>query len=242
MRIRVLVASIAIGAAVLTACSDDDPEATPAPTGPQFTGIDDVLRADGATLVVESDVLPTADGTGLCQAEVTPSATETADEVVVYIGYESATSPPFDGCELATRTVTVTLAAPVGARRVIDAMGARFWQEGGEWIGCGHVVMTCVPGPATCDNLPDSVANLDVPQGTGVDVHGCDGRFAVVDADMGRRDCPAGGECRRVDRLFLAVQDEEWAVVGRGRAAGCDVIADHAPDFPTAMCEGLPAP
>jgi hypothetical protein len=242
MRARALVATIVVGASFVTACGDDDLEAAPEPAGDQFTGIDDVLRADDATIVVETDILPAEAGTGRCQAEVTPSATETAGEVVVYIGYESATPPPFDGCELATRTVTVTLAAPVGARQVTDAMGARFWQEAGAWVGCGHVVMTCVPGPATCDNLPDSVANLDVPRGTGVEVHGCDGSFAVVDADMGRRDCPAGGECRRVDRLFLAVQDEEWAVVGRGRAAACDAVAEHAPDFPTAMCAGLPAP
>jgi hypothetical protein len=233
-----------LGLAACAGGQGDPPQAVP-PTDRGSKGIEAVVSAEGTTLTVETDLLPVEGATGRCAVEVDPWVEEDAEIVHVHVGWESEAGPVFDGCEVATRTITLELAEPIGARQVRDGLSAIFWQEDGAWVGCGHVVMTCVPGPATCDNVADMVANMDVPQGTAVSVHGCDGTWAVADADMAARDCPAGdAACARVDRMFLFVTDDgqRWDVLYRDRQAGCGDVATYEPAFPVGMCEGLPVP
>ncbi|HEY6416135.1 MAG TPA: hypothetical protein VIX41_07860, partial [Acidimicrobiales bacterium] len=193
--------------------------ASPA-AGAEFVGIEGVVGATDTELTLLTDPLPPVDAGGACQITATPRLEEHPSEIVVYVDYRGAARSPFDGCVPASRTVAVPLAAPVGDRVVADAMGARFWLRDGSWVGCGHVVMTCITTPASCENLRDFIANMDVPRHFGMDTVSCDGQRAVVDVDYGAGDCPVTGEpqanpCagQNVRRLHLEVVDDAWVVV-----------------------------
>jgi predicted small lipoprotein YifL len=222
--------------------------ADPAAPANQFVGIEDVVAAGPTDLTIVTDPLPRAGATGACgPTVVTPRVEEHPTEVLVYVDYAGPVRSPFDRCDVATRTVTVPLAAPVGERTVRDAMGAQFWQRDGAWVGCGHVVMTCITTPASCQNLRDFVANADVPRHFGMGNTRCDGRWAVVDVDIGAGDCPVTGEPRgnpcagvRVRRMYWQVVDDAWVLVGSDPGPGCGAIAAVAPAFPTSLCADLP--
>jgi hypothetical protein len=81
--------------------------------------------------------------------------------------------------------------------------------------------MTCITEPASCDNLRDFIANMDVPRHFGMDTISCDGQTAVVDVDYGAGDCPVTGEpqhnpCagQKIRRLHLEVVDGAWVASG----------------------------
>jgi hypothetical protein len=196
-------------------------DTVPAEAGSLFTGIEGVVGATDTELTLLTDPLPAEGATGDCQVTVTPRVEEHESQITVYVDYAGAARSPFEGCAPAPRTVTVPLAAPVGERQVQDAMGARFWIRDGAWVGCGHVVMTCITEPASCDNLRDFIANMDVPRHFGMDTISCDGRSAVVDVDYGAGDCPVTGEpqhnpCagQKIRRLHLEVVDGAWVATG----------------------------
>jgi hypothetical protein len=188
--------------------------------GAEFVGIEGVAAATDTDLTLLTDPLPVESNARRgCAVEVAPRVEEHETQILVYIDYRGAARSPFEGCEVAPRTLTVPLAAPVGERAVHDAMGARFWLRDGAWVGCGSVVMTCITEPAACDNLRDFIANMDVPRHFGMDTISCDGQTAVVDVDYGAGDCPVTGEpqhnpCagQRVRRLTLVVDDDAWVV------------------------------
>lgn len=188
--------------------------------GAEFVGIEGVVAATDADLTLLTDPLPVENNaTRDCAVEVRPRVEEYETQILVYIDYRTAARSPFEECEVAPRTLTVPLGAPVGERSVHDAMGARFWLRDGAWVGCGSVVMTCVTEPAACENLRDFIANMDVPRHFGMDTISCDGQTAVVDVDYGAGDCPVTGEpqhnpCagQRVRRLTLEVVDDAWVV------------------------------
>ncbi|HET6952141.1 MAG TPA: hypothetical protein VFI47_17300 [Acidimicrobiales bacterium] len=226
----------------------DSAGATAAPGGTDFTGIDDVVGATDAELTIVTDPLPVEGATGACAVEVAPRLEEYPSEIVVYVDYTGAARSPFEGCDVAPRTAVVPLAAPVGERVVRDGMGAQFWIRDGAWVGCGHVVMTCITTPASCENLRDFIANADVPRHFGMANTRCDGAWAVVDVDYGAGDCPVTGEpqhnpCagRRVRRMYWQVVGEEWVAVGSDPGPGCGAIAATVPAFPAALCADLPA-
>lgn len=228
MRLTVLVPAVVLA---LAACGNSDyriheeavedarEEATSS-AGPEFVGIEDVVAATDADLTLVTDPLPLEDdATDDCAVEVAPRVEEHETEILVYVDYRGAARSPFEGCEVAPRTLTVSLDAPVGERSVHDAMGAQFRLRDGAWVGCGSVVMTCITEPATCDNLRDFISNMDVPRHFGMHTISCDGQTAVVDVDDGAGDCPVTGEpqhnpCagQRVRRLTLEVVDEAWVV------------------------------
>jgi hypothetical protein len=213
----------------------------------EFVGISGVEAAAGASVTVRSDPVPVESAAGECAVEITPWAQESNHEVIVYVGYTGGVVSPFEGCEVAPRTVEVALASPVGTRAVVDGMGARFWLRDGAWVGCGDVVMTCITEPASCDNLRDAISNADVPRHFGMSNTRCDGAWAVVDVDLGAGDCPVTGDgpnpCagQRLRRMYWQVQADAWVQVGSDRGPGCGSIADIVPDFPSELCAGLPA-
>ncbi len=252
---------VTLACAVVVGCgSGADPEAmstsgqdastaAPVEPGTEFVGIEDVVGATDTDLTLVTDPLPLEGATGDCgPTTVTPRVEEHPTEVLVYVDYVGPARSPFDGCEVAPRTLTVPVAAPVGERVVSDAMGARFWAQDGAWVGCGHVVMTCITTPASCDNLRDFVANADMPRHFGMGDTRCDGRWAVVDVDYGAGDCPVTGEPQdnpcagvRIRRMYWQVVDEAWVNVGSDPGPGCGDIAAAAPEFPAALCADLPA-
>jgi hypothetical protein len=214
-----------------------------------FIGISAVEGADGRTLTVNSEPLPTDASAAGCAVEATPRAQETPYEVIVYIDLMGDVGDPpyFEGCAVEERSMTVPLADPIADRRVTDAFGSIFWQRDGRWTGCDQVVMTCVTDPASCDNgtLRDTIANADVPRHFGMDTR-CEEPYAVVDVDIGAGACPAddtgpnpcAGE--RIRRMYWRIEDGAWVEIGVDQGRGCGDVLETAPDFPTHLCADLP--
>ncbi len=255
---RVLVAAIAL--ALAAACGSGADGGTDAggtgaggdpqqqPQGSDFTGISDVVGAEGSTLDVMTDPLP-ADATAPgCRVEATPRVQETPSEVIVYLDLAGDHPTQFEGCDPAPQAMTLTLAAPIAERYVSDAFGGRWWQADGGWVGCDAVVMTCITEPASCDNgtLRATVANDDVPRHFGMDER-CEEPFAVTDVDIGAGSCPVTGEpenpCagERIRRIYWRIVDDAWASQGIDQGPGCGDILATVPDFPPHLCADLPA-
>jgi hypothetical protein len=241
--------------AVLTACGDGDDSTDPAAGGPA----DSVLSLPWVAIAAMEppvgneltfQTVPTlADGEGECRAPLVSEVSEGAEEIYVYLSLDTAARPPFDGCELTSRTVTVTLPAMPAEVRVFDSLGGTFTYIDGEIDNCPGGPMICNNDPAACDNatLHDAIANADVPAHFDMPFERCEPPFAVVDVDYGAGSCPpddgAPNPCagRRIHRMYWRIVDERWVQIGLDDTAGCGTILTSAPDFPPHLCEDLEA-
>lgn len=211
-------------------------------------GLTKVVGAEGTSLTVLTDPMPPIGATGECAADVTTQVVEGEQDVQVDVEVASDAPRFFEGCDPVPRELTIDLPSPIGSRRVTTGTGGWFSQEGGAWVGCGHVVMTCVTEPASCEggSLRDTVSNADVPKGFGMD-HRCEEPWAVVDIDIGAAACPGESDLenpcagRNIRRTYWQVQAEAWVEVGQDDGPGCGAIHDQLPDFPARLCEDLPA-
>jgi hypothetical protein len=232
-----------------------------------FVGITGVESATERSITVRTDPVPVAKADGTCDAELTPKVLDPEGQAgQVGLSFDVEADRPmqnpdklqdengfpikWDGCELASRTVTVQLEAPLAGRGVTDPFGSEFWIKDGRWVGCDQVAMTCVVDPASCDGstLHDSIANADVPRRFGMANERCEAPYAVVDVDIGAGACPATGEptdnpCadQNVTRMYWHIENDTWVQVGRTDGPGCGDILSQAPDFPTKLCADLPA-
>lgn len=266
-----LVAALALCCA---ACGGDGAATTEVAGGPGpagWSGVDVVgieavggSAGDGSSITVRTEPVPVEAPDGSCAATVTVRADEyggESAEIVVSVEVradrprladpprrdEHGAPIPWDGCALEPRVATVDLEHGVG-RPVVDPFGSRFWLRDGEWVGCDHVVTTCVVAPASCDNLRDVVANTDVPRHAGLGEVRCEEPFAVVEVDVGAAGCPATGDpadnpCAGawVRRTYWRIEDGAWVAVGADAGPGCGGIPALAPDFPSHLCADLPA-
>lgn len=231
-------------------CGDGGSAGAPPSTvdEPSYVGISGVVGADGRRLTVLSDPMPADSATGPCAVAVEDLVEIHTDWVSVSFVVDGA-ARPFDGCDPQPRRVEVTLPEPIGDRRVIDPFGARFHLREGRWIGCDSVVVECITQPAACEGptLRQTVANLDVPRGSGTEDLRCMEPWAVVDVDLNAGACPASGDgdpgCAppRMRRIFLRIESDAWVEIGYWPGAGCAGVQASAPDFPTALCHDLRA-
>lgn len=277
-----LLLALAAGASLFHACGVGDgatkgqdrsePSASSTTATPWThveVGVASVDRVvDDLHLAVTTEPVPTADGVGDCAIELVDATqkdnivdahTTPSVEVRARRSDGSAWSPEFSGtfagCDLAPRTITVALSAPLRGRAVAVRIPYSLWlpQPDGGFLRCA--LPACdpqtgeAPDPDGCDRtLTDAVRAQDLPRRTGVDVKACRGGFAVVDVDLGASACPATGDgepnpCagERVDRMFLGRAQAGWALIAYGRrgAAGCGQ-ANLPGSFPSDLCEGLP--
>jgi hypothetical protein len=163
----------------------------------------------------------------------------------------------FPGCELGERVVTLhAIQAPPMDRYVRTAgpNGDRHWypREDGSLTRCD--LLGCDPGtgqppaPPGCNAvLVDAVRAGDVPRHSGIDVRACEGEWAVVDIDIGASACPVTGDAspnpcagQRLDRVYYRLVDGVWRFLAYDEGPGCGEIPEQVPDFPVALCEGLP--
>ena len=104
------------------------------------------------------------------------------------------------------------------------------------------------PAPPGCNAaLVDAVRAGDVPRHSGIDVRACDGEWAVLDIDIGESACPVTGDAspnlcvgRRLDCVYYRLVDGVWSFLAYDEGPGCGEIPERVPDFPAALCEGLP--
>ncbi len=178
----------------------------------------------------------------------------------VRIDYQAALTPGPDGlagygCPPGpVRTVRIELPAPLGRRQVILNHQETFWSAGATrlslcatWTGA-----ICRPAPP----WPPSATCTDASYGQAMDATyppahsdygplGCDGRWLVL--NVGWPGGPAGCDgpsCTggsTVTHWFFRAGRHGWIVVGNSLTAGCTRIHQEAPQFPTALCAGLPA-
>jgi hypothetical protein len=233
-----------------------------------MVGIEAVESSDERSITVRTEPVPVEAADGSCRAEVTPRADEHGGEsAMIDVSVDVRADRPqlgdpatrdengfvvtWEGCELAPRTVVIELEHPVG-RPVHDPFGSQFWLQDGRWVGCDHIVMTCIVDPASCDNstLRDTIANADVPRHFGMGNSRCEEPFAVVDVDVGAGACPVTGDptdnpCagENIRRLYFRIDADAaaWTVAGSDPGPGCGTITATIPDFPTHLCHDLPA-
>ena len=159
----------------------------------------------------------------------------------------------FGACPERRSTLELPLDAPLGGRDIV-VDGAR-WVPGADGYepcelpacdpetGAGPAVAACSDG----GQLIEDVRTLgDVPRHSDIVEHRCEGRWAMVEVDIGSGSCPAGdgqNPCagETIDRLFLRAGTPHWEVIGRTRDAGCGDITDVDADFPAALCADRPA-
>lgn len=179
--------------------------------------------------------------------------------VYVTIDYQAVLTPGPDGlagygCPPGpVRTVRITLPAPLGHRQVVLDHKATFWPAGAERLRlCGTGGTVCQPlppwpPPASCTEISygQAMAATYPPAHSDYDAVGCDGRWLVLNVGWpgGPAGCdgPSCGSGSTVTHWFFRASKRGWIIVASSRTAGCAGVHQAAPQFPTALCAGLPA-
>jgi hypothetical protein len=177
---------------------------------------------------------------------------ETNDAVTATVLFSSASSSVIGACPSRT-TVELSLSTPGPlAGRRLSLGGTYPWVLRGngyvhcqEFLGCDPPTDHCAP-----QWIDKAVFGLDVSvkhiRGVRTE-RGCDGNWLVLDIDRSVGACqPVDGKSTcsvpaDVTRFFLEWRSENWVQFAGTRQAGCADAKATRPDFPTALCENLPA-
>jgi hypothetical protein len=220
--------------------------------------------ADPLVLRLRLDGLPEEGEPPPCAAEV--SATATADPspsvTIAVSGGGTDRDTAFSSCVNRERIVSLHLETELeeGATVRVAAEPLEYvylLQADGTLASCasvgcdpatGKLLDELTPG---CETLHLDVFNYEVPRYTGVEVLGCEGDWGIVELDFGAITCPGSGErsyeeCPgiHVARNFYRLDDDDglWRPIAHAVGPGCDEVLAVEPDFPSGLCEGLPAP
>jgi hypothetical protein len=151
------------------------------------------------------------------------------------------------------KTVAIKLPAPLGSRQVILNHVVAFWSTS------TTVLTQCDTGGTRCTHYSDkppqascsdvsygwAMAATAPPQGSVYGELGCDGRWLVLNVGWpgGATGCD-GPSCQMnfaTTHWFFRASKQGWIVVANSLTAGCTRVHQEAPQFPTALCAGLPA-
>jgi hypothetical protein len=243
--------------AVLVGCSDGsqqvasiDAEAGAPAEGARTLGIQSIEPPVGNKIVVITAPTLAEDGPGECRGTVTSDITESPNQVLVDLRITTNAVPPYEGCDLESRAITVTFASVPDEVRIRDSMGGMFSYIGGRIESCPAGPMVCNNDPASCDGatLHDAIANSDVPAHFRMPLSRCEAPFAVVDVDYGAGACAPTGEAstnpcanQQVHRMYWRITADRWDLIAYDDNAGCGEIHEVAPEFPKSLCQDLPA-
>jgi hypothetical protein len=83
------------------------------------------------------------------------------------------------------------------------------------------------------------------PEHSDYDALGCDGRWLVLNVGWpgGAAGCdgPSCNTGSTVTHWFFRASRRGWITIATSLTAGCTRVHQEAPQFPTALCAGLPA-
>jgi len=199
-------------------------------------------------------------GDGACMRHFTAHVTAFSPAFAyVTINYEAPLTPGPDGLAAyncppgPVETVRIKLPAPLGSRQVIVNHQETFWTTSKTLLtlcdtggtACRH--FTPGPPPASCSEVSYgwAMAATYPPQGSIFGALGCDGSWLVL--NVGWPGGPAGCDgpsCApdlATTRWFFRASRHGWIVVANSLTAGCTRVHQVVPQFPTALCAGLPA-
>ncbi|EHR60630.1 hypothetical protein SaccyDRAFT_1732 [Saccharomonospora cyanea NA-134] len=249
-----VVAAVVVGTELTRETPQDAGRGTEAGTWSTFAAdVVGVRRTDerSLSLVVE---LPAGGATCGRDARVEhlqddlPDRPDTVYANVVY----SAVPPEFGECpERRTTEVPMRVSAPLGDRMLLFNSSGPGWAPDGDHYRLCDDLLGCSPPEDHCDPvwIDQAVYHLDVPVKrlrSVREMRGCDGTWLVLDVNPAVGNCPpGGGDCDpggTVSRWFLRFSGEGWETVLRTAEAGCAGLGRRFADFPTALCEDLPAP
>ncbi|GAA4546546.1 hypothetical protein [Amycolatopsis samaneae] len=178
---------------------------------------------------------------------------ETNDTVSAYIVYAMRATLPREACPRKEQAdVPLTTRSPIGDRAVTLNYGRAWHRKGAEYGHCDDN-LGCVPPADHCAEawINQVTFNADVPANHlhgARDVRGCDQNWLILDLDRHVGDCPpaeGAPACRnthRANRVFYRWAGNGWASFANAKDGGCAEIRAVRPDFPSALCEKLPAP
>lgn len=204
----------------------------------------------GNQIVVHTAPTVSDEGPAKCRGTIASNISESPEQILVDLTITTNAAPPFEGCNLESRAVTITLTTMPDEVRIRDSLGGVFTHIGGKTESCPAGPMACNNDPASCDDatLHDAIANADVPAHFQMSLIRCEAPFAVVDVDYGAGACAPTGEegdnpCadQRVHRMYWRIEDDRWEPIGYDDNAGCGDIHQVAADFPATLCDDLPA-
>lgn len=177
---------------------------------------------------------------------------ETNDTVTAGAFFSSASSSIIGACPSRTTVeLFLSTSGPLAGRRLSLGDTYAWVVRGNGYVHCQEF-LGCDPPADHCDPkwIDKAVFALDVSvkhiRGVRKE-RGCDGNWLVVDIDRSVGMCPpvdgqsACSVPANVTRFYLEWRSENWLQFAGTRNAGCADVKAKRPDFPTALCENLPA-
>jgi hypothetical protein len=253
------------GTAATTTAAAASPAGSTAPAGAIWRTLpgglsDETIRlADSGRVVMIPVQAPIGDRA--CLRDFTARLTAfTSAAAYVTIDYQMPATYGPDGLAVyncpngPVTTVRITLPAPLGSRQVILNHQQTFWSTSTTVLTlcrtfgggtCTHV--TPGPPPAGCNDVSYgwAMAATGPPQGSVYGELGCDGRWLVLNVGWpgGPSGCdgPSCGVNMATTHWFFRASGHGWIVIASSLTAGCTRVHQVAPQFPTALCAGLPA-
>jgi hypothetical protein len=255
--VRLLVLAVAVLA--LAGCGTVHaglPAASPSPTatyrvaygfsGDQIVSVS--LKDSGRVLAIAAQVPAGLDS---CASGLTAKLIQWNPSANITLTVESW-APGMDACRSQqVETTDLTLPAPLGKRDVvIDTSGTFAPTKSTVLRRCSDLGGACtfppVP-PASCSNASYSAAMgaTAPPQDADFNAVGCDSHWLVLDVGWpgGPSGCdgPSCGQNMAVTHWFFRASPHGWLTIASSLTAGCTRVHQVAPQFPTALCAGLPA-
>lgn len=161
-------------------------------------------------------------------------------------------APGMDACRShQVETTDLTLPAQLGKRDVVIDTSATFAPtESTLMRRCSDLGGACTFPPvpsASCSNPSYSAAMVATapPRDADFNAVGCNGHWLVLDVGWpgGPSGCdgPSCGQDMAVTHWFFRASPHGWITIVSSLTAGCTRVHQVAPQFPPALCAGLPA-
>jgi len=257
--VRIRVLAVAALALVLAGCGTVHagiPAASPSATatyrvaygfsGDQIVSVS--LKDSGRVLAIAAQV--PAGRTG-CASGLSAKLIQWNPSANITLTVESW-APGMNACpSQQMETTGLTLPAALGKRDVvIDTAGTFAPTTSTVLRRCSDLGGACtfppVP-PASCSNPSYSAAMgaTAPPQDADFNAVGCDSNWLVLNVGWpgGPSGCdgPTCNQGSTVTHWFFRAGPHGWIVIANSRTAGCTRVHQVVPQFPTALCAGLPA-
>ena len=259
VRLRVLAVAVAVAVLALAGCGTvhaGAPGASASPTatyrvaygfsGDQIVSVS--VKDSGRVLAIAAQVPAGRDG---CASGLTAKLIQWDPSANITLTVESW-APGMNACSSQqVETTDLTLPAPLGKRDVVIDTSATFAPATSTLMRrCSNFGGACasppVP-PASCTNASYSAAMgaTAPPRHADFNAVGCDSHWLVLNVGWpgGPSGCD-GPSCNggsSVTHWFFRASPHGWLVIANSLTAGCTRVHQVVPQFPTALCAGLPA-